>query len=186
MPGGRPANAGVQRPAQAVAREVVDSAPMTAPWLFALALAAALGSGLIAGVFFAFSTFVMRALNRLPAGEGIAAMQAINVAVINPLFLGVFLGTAAASGIAIAAGWMRWGEPGAAFLLAGGALYLFGTFLVTMLFNVPLNNSLAAVTPADPEGARRWAGYVSRWTVWNHIRTAAALAATGLFAVALR
>ena len=159
---------------------------MTDSWLFTLALAAALGSGLIAGVFFAFSTFVMRALNRRPAGEGMAAMQAINVAVINPLFLGVFLGTAVLSGIAIVAGWMRWGEPGAAFLVTGGAFYLFGTFLVTILFNVPLNNSLAAVTPADPEGGQRWARYVSRWTVWNHVRTAAALAALGFFAVALR
>lgn len=159
---------------------------MTDSSLFALALAAALGSGLIAGVFFAFSTFVMRALARLPAGEGIAAMQAINVAVINPLFLGVFVGTAILSGIAVVAAWMRWGEPGAAFLLAGGALYLFGTFFVTTLFNVPLNNSLAAVTPADPEGAGHWTRYVSRWTAWNHVRTAAALAATGLFAVALR
>ncbi|HLL90834.1 MAG TPA: hypothetical protein VK324_16150 [Tepidisphaeraceae bacterium] len=65
---------------------------------FPMTLAAALGSGLMAGVFFAFSAFVMRALGRLPAGEAVAAMRAINVAVINPLFLGVFLGTAAGSG----------------------------------------------------------------------------------------
>lgn len=154
--------------------------------LFALTLAAVLGSGLIAGVFFAFSTFVMRALARLPAGEGIAAMQAINVAVINPLFLGVFLGTGALSVAAIVAAWMRWGRPGTAYLLAGGLLYLFGTFFVTILGNVPLNNSLAALAPADPEGARLWTDYVSRWTAWNHIRTAAALLAAGSFALAFR
>lgn len=62
--------------------------------LFALRLVSALGSGLIAGVFFAFSTFVMTALARRPPAEGMAAMQAINVAVLNPLFLGVFVGTA--------------------------------------------------------------------------------------------
>src|SRR5688500_9730511 len=67
----------------------------------ALAFAAALGSGVIGGVFYAFSTFVMRALRRRPAGEAVAAMQAINVAVINPLFLGVFLGTAAACAVII-------------------------------------------------------------------------------------
>lgn len=158
---------------------------MTDSWLFALALAATLGSGLIAGVFFAFSSFVMKALARLPAHEGIAAMQAINIVVINPLFLGVFVGTAVLSGIAIVAAGMRWGEPGAAFLLAGGVLYLFGTFLVTMLGNVPLNNSLAAATPAAPEAAVHWARYVSRWTAWNHVRTAAALAAMAAFAIAL-
>ena len=152
---------------------------------YLLHLLAALGCGVIGGVFFAFSTFVMKALARRPAHEGIAAMQAINVVVINPLFLGVFLGTAVLSGMAIVAAGMRWGEPGSPFLLAGGVLYLFGTFLVTMLGNVPLNNSLAAVTPAAPEAAAHWARYVSRWTAWNHVRTAAALVALAAFAIAL-
>jgi uncharacterized membrane protein len=63
--------------------------------LFLLILVCAIGSGLIAGVFFAFSSFVMKALDRIPAAQGIAAMQSINVVVLNPLFLGVFLGAAA-------------------------------------------------------------------------------------------
>jgi uncharacterized membrane protein len=155
-------------------------------WLFFLALASALGCGLVAGAFFAFSTFVMKALARLPAGAGIAAMQSVNVVVINPMFLGVFLGTAAVSVAAMVGGLVRWERPGAAYLLAGGALYVVGTFLVTVLFNVPLNNSLAAVAPDDDDAARRWAGYVSRWTAWNHVRTAAALAAAGSFMIALR
>jgi uncharacterized membrane protein len=158
---------------------------MDGSWLFVLTLACALGSGLIAGAFFAFSTFVMRALSRLPAAQGIAAMQSINVAVINPAFLGVFLGTALASAVAIAAALIRWDRPGAACLTAGGALYLVGTFLVTVLRNVPLNDSLAGVSPDDPDGPRRWALYLRRWTAWNHVRTVAALAAAALFAVAL-
>jgi uncharacterized membrane protein len=153
-------------------------------WLFGLTLASMLGSGLMAGVFFAFSTFVLRALSRLPATQGIAAMQSINVAVINPVFLGVFLGTAVACAIAVARAILRW-EANSPYLLAGGVLYLAGTFLVTMLFNVPLNDSLAKVTPDDPDGPRRWADYVRRWTAWNHVRTGAALAATALFAIAL-
>jgi uncharacterized membrane protein len=60
-----------------------------------LILGSALGSGLIAGAFFAFSSFVMGALGKLPASQGIAAMQSINVVVINPIFLGVLFGTAA-------------------------------------------------------------------------------------------
>jgi uncharacterized membrane protein len=56
-----------------------------------------LGSAIIAGVFFAFSNFVMPALGRLPAVEGIVSMQAINVVVINPLFMAVFAGTAVLS-----------------------------------------------------------------------------------------
>jgi uncharacterized membrane protein len=155
-------------------------------WLFPLTFLAALGSGLIAGVFFAFSAFVMRAFARLPPGEGMGAMQSVNVAVLNPLFLGVFVGTAALCGLVAVASLLRWSEPGAAYLLAGGLLYLVGTFLVTMMFNVPRNNALAAAAPADPDSARLWASYLTSWTAWNHVRTAAALAATASFILALR
>ena len=154
--------------------------------LVASAFAGAVGSGLIAGAFYAFSTFVMKALARLPAHEGVAAMQSINVVVINPLFLGVFLGTAAVCAFAAVGAWARWERPGAGCLLAGAVLYFVGTFLVTVVFNVPLNNSLAAVTPTEPDVAGQWAGYVSRWTAWNHVRTAAALAAMVAFIAALR
>lgn len=153
--------------------------------MFALQLFSALGCGLIAGVFFAFSTFVMRALARRPPAEGMAAMQAINVAVINPLFLGVFLGTALACVALMISAIVRWHEPGAIYWLVGGALYLFGTFFVTMAFNVPLNNALASLAPTAPEAASRWADYVARWTVWNHVRTAAALVAAAVLTIAL-
>ena len=154
-------------------------------FLFA-AFAAAVGSGLIAGTFFAFSSFVMRALGRLPPAEGMAAMQSINVVVLNPVFLGVFLGSTVLSAVAAAGGWYRWGKPGAACLLAGAALYLLGTFLVTGIFNVPLNNALAEVTPSDPAAAGRWTQYMNCWTAWNHVRTVAALGATAAFIQALR
>ncbi len=153
--------------------------------LFALTLLAALGSGLIAGVFFAFSTFVMRALARLPAAAGIAAMQAINVTVLNRWFLGTFLGTGAACVALALAAIVQWPEPGTGWRLLGGVLYLGGTLLVTILFNVPRNEALARVAPPSAEGAALWARYRQTWTVWNHVRTAAALAAAAAFAAAL-
>ena len=110
-----------------------------------LAMAAVLGSGAIGGVFFAFSSFVMRALGRLPAEQGLAAMQSINVTVINPHFLGGFLGTAVISLAAILVAGLRWGESGATLYATGGALYVVGTFLVTMGRNVPLNTDLEKV-----------------------------------------
>jgi len=122
--------------------------------LFTLTLFAALGCGLIAGVFFAFSAFVMKALARLPTGEGIAAMQSINVAVINPLFLAAFLGTATTCVFVIISSLLRWHDPGAVYLLAGGALYLIGSLLVTVVFNVPKNEALASVAPAETPTAR--------------------------------
>src|SRR5262249_26409834 len=153
--------------------------------IFALTLFSALGCGLIAGVFFAFSSFVMNALARLPAAQGIAAMQSVNVAVINPLFMAAFLGTAAACVLLAASSLLRCHEPGAAYLLAGSLLYLAGVILVTGLFNVPRNDALAAVAPASAEGASLWTDYLSGWTGWNHARTVASLAAAALLTIAL-
>jgi uncharacterized membrane protein len=153
--------------------------------LFALTLLAALGCGLIAGVFFAFSAFVMKALARLPPDEGIAAMQSINVVVLNPWFLTAFLGTAAACVLTVIYSVLRWHEPGAAYLLVGGVLYLVGTLLVTIVFNVSRNEALAGVAPTDPSSASLWTRYVASWTAWNHVRTAAALAAAASFSIAL-
>jgi uncharacterized membrane protein len=153
--------------------------------LFVLTFAAGLGSGLIGGVFFAFSAFVMKAFARLPAAEGMAAMQSVNVAVLNPVFLGVFVGTAAVCGLAVVASILRWQAPGSVCLLFGGLLYLLGCFGVTMAFNVPRNEALARVEPSDPDGARLWAGYLSSWTAWNHVRTVASLAAAAAFCLAV-
>ena len=143
--------------------------------LFVLTLCAALGCGLMAGVFFAFSTFVMRALARLQPAQGIEAMQSINRTVINPWFLGVFLGTAAVCILLAGAALWRWQQPGAVYLLAGSLLYLIGTVLVTMVFNVPMNDDLESVEPASNDAAGQWASYLARWTAWNHVRTTAAL-----------
>ena len=153
--------------------------------VFTLTLITALGCGLVAGIFFVFSTSVMKALARLPAAQGIAAMQSINITVINPLFMGAFFGTAAACVGVVATSLLRWNESESVYLLSGGLVYLIGTILVTMAFNVPRNNALAAVDPQSADGARLWAGYVTSWTAWNHVRTAAALAATVLLMLAL-
>ncbi len=72
--------------------------------------AATVGTGLAGGIFFAFSSFVMRALGAVPPRAGIAAMNAINVAVINPGFMLVFLGTALLS-IALAFASSRFHHP---------------------------------------------------------------------------
>ena len=149
-------------------------------------LISALGSGLMAGFFFAFSVSVMKALGRLPPAQGIAAMQSINVVVINPVFLIAFFGTAVACVAVAISALSTWHRPGAAYLLAGGLLYLVGSFLVTIAVNVPRNNALAAVDPASAAGAALWASYLTAWTAWNHVRTAAALAAAAVLSIALR
>jgi uncharacterized membrane protein len=149
-----------------------------------LKVVAILGCGLIAGVFFAFSTFVINALAQRPAAEGIAAMQSINITVINPWFMGVFLGTGLICEVFILAVLLKWQSLGISYLLSASLLYLIGTIGVTIRFNVPLNEALALAEPASSEGATLWAKYLTNWTFWNHVRTIAALAAAALFTIA--
>jgi hypothetical protein len=79
---------------------------------------------------------------------------------------------------------IRGTKPGVAYLLVGSALYLVGTVLVASAFNVPRNEALA-VDPVSTDATNLWAGYVTNWTIWNHMRTAAALAAPASLTVAL-
>ena len=144
--------------------------------MFTLTLITALGCGLNAGIFFAFSSFVMKALGNLPPAQGAAAMQRINLDVINPWFMAAFMGTATTSLALIVWTILAWDVPGAPYRLAGAGLYLVGTFGVTMLFNVPLNNRLAKVDPTTEEAADLWAHYLKVWTAWNTVRTIAPLA----------
>ncbi len=153
--------------------------------VFGLTLVSALGCGLIAGVFFAFSSFVMGALGRIPAAHGIGAMQSINIVVINPWFMTAFMGTAVTCALLAGYAILNLQAPGAALLLSGGICYVLGTFLATIAFNVPLNNALAGVQPESPDAAALWAVYLRDWTAWNTFRTIAALVAAALLTVAL-
>ncbi len=153
--------------------------------LFALTFLAILGCGLMAGLFFVFSVAVMKAFARLPSAQGIAAMQSINVAIVNPVFLAVFFGTAAACTLVIAASLLSGRESGVVYLILGSILYMVGTFLVTVVFNVPKNNALASVSPDDPDSSILWASYLDKWTAWNHVRTISAFAAMALLILGL-
>jgi uncharacterized membrane protein len=158
---------------------------MSRHWLSIALLAAAIGSAMIAGLFYAFSTFIMQALGRLPTAAGAAAMQSINATILNPLFFALFFGTAVACLIVLIAALVARDPPGAAYTIMGSALYLIGVILVTMMFNVPLNNKLAASNPASSAGDAVWRSYLVQWTRWNHLRTLASLAAAVVLTIAL-
>lgn len=145
----------------------------------------AIGCGLIGGLYFAFSTFIMTALGRIDQAAGIAAMNSINVEIVRSLFMPVFLGTTLSCAVLVVMGLLRPGEPGAVSMIIGGGAYVIGMFVVTVVFNVPLNNALAAVQPASAEAASVWATYLKDWTFWNHVRTVASLGASVLFIAAL-
>jgi uncharacterized membrane protein len=153
--------------------------------IFVLSFVAAIGCGLVAGIFFAFSSFVMAALGRLPSDQGIAAMNAINVTVINPGFMLAFFGTGVVCLAAVASSALRWSAASGTLVLAGAVIYVAGCIGATMLRNVPLNNALAAVPLGTPEAAALWARYLGEWTLWNTVRTVASAISAILFTVAL-
>jgi uncharacterized membrane protein len=154
-------------------------------FLFALTLLAALGCGMMAGVFFAFSAFVMKALARLPAEQGVAAMQAINVAAVTPTFMAALFGTAVVCGVLVVSALFAWNEHFAPYLLIGTALYLVGTILLTIGYHVPRNDALARVEPYGVHAEMYWTRYLSGWTAWNHVRAASSLAAAATLTIAL-
>ncbi|MDB5518997.1 MAG: hypothetical protein JWQ17_5755 [Tardiphaga sp.] len=145
----------------------------------------AIGCGLLAGVYFTFSAFVMTALGRIDQAAGISAMNAINVEIVRSLFMPFFLGTTLTAALLAGLAILRWDQPGAVAMLVGGVLYVVGMFIVTMVFNVPLNDALAAANPSSSEAASLWARYLKDWTFWNHVRTMASTAAFALFMVAI-
>jgi uncharacterized membrane protein len=153
--------------------------------LSALTFLAALGAGLMAGFFFAFSAVVMGSLARLPAALAISAMQTINVVVLNVWFFSAFFGTALLCIAVAALSLLAWSGPASLYALLACALYLLGAIWVTMAFNVPLNDALKRVTPDSDDGALFWRRYLRVWTAWNHVRAIAPLAASALFILAL-
>ena len=142
----------------------------------------ALGALLIAGVFFAFSNFVMRGLERLPASQAVSAMNSINITVINPLFMALFLGTGLICAALALMNLSSLPDPVAVRVLAASAVYLIGCIGVTMMFNVPLNDRLAA---GQADSAALWADYLKSWVMWNSVRALASLAAGALLFSAL-
>lgn len=146
-------------------------------------IAACVGSGMMAGLFSAFSTFLMKALSSLSGSEGMKAMQAINRLIVRPSFLVVFFGTGVLCAISVL---LSWNAPRITLLtITAAAIYIGGCIVSTMLFNVPLNNQLDAVDPTSEEGRALWIRYLASWTRWNHVRSVATLISTILLALTI-
>ena len=155
---------------------------MIATVLPVVALLAVIGSGLMAGLFFAFSTAVMPALRRVRPTQGAEAMQQVNRVIQNPLFLLVFIGTGLVC-LLLVIGAPFSGRPGTVWIVVGGLLYIVGSIGLTAVVNVPMNNRLDAANPLTDQGAAIWADYLNRWTAWNHVRALACTAAMAALVV---
>jgi uncharacterized membrane protein len=147
--------------------------------------AGVLGAGVVGGVFYAFSSFVMPGLQRLPAPQGVAAMNEINVTAEHPAFMVAFMGTTILCLYLGVRGIVDWGDRRATLLVTGSALYLVGAFLLTVVHNVPLNNQLADVQPDAANAAAHWHEYVDKWNWANHVRGAASVGAAAAYMGAL-
>lgn len=154
---------------------------MLQPVITGLLWFSAIGCGLLGGVYFAFSTVIMTSLGRIGQVAGISAMNAINVVIVQSLFMPLFLGTTLSSLVLAIAAVLRWGEPGTSAMLVGGVLYVLGMFVCTAVIHVPMNDALAAVDPASSDAATLWARHLADWTLWNHVRTVSSTLACGLF-----
>jgi uncharacterized membrane protein len=149
-----------------------------------LTIIAIVGAGLNAGVYLTFSTFAMDGLRRLPASQGAAAMQAINIEAPRPGFMSVFFGTGLVSLAVAFLAIADFEAPGSSMAIAGAAAYV-ATIVLTGTYNVPLNDRLAAIDPDSPEAAGTWTEYQRRWTRGNHVRMLASTAAVILLTLSL-
>lgn len=158
---------------------------MVMNWIDILSTVAAIGNALMAGVFFAFSTFVIQSLSALAPRQAVAAMQSINKVILRSLFMLLFFGSTIASIGLLLAGIMLENSAIDVYLVTGCLLNLVGVFVVTIVFNVPLNDSLTTVDTNNEDCADEWASYVSGWLPWNHVRTLLALLSSISFVLAL-
>lgn len=136
-------------------------------------LATALGCAVNGGIFFAFSSFVMPAINRLGPERATAAMNALNVTAVRPPFMLVLFGTAA---LTVATGVMGVRQRDG-LLIAGSAVFLVGAIGTTIGVNVPLNDALT-------KGSTTWADYYQPWMIGNHVRALAGIGAAALIGAA--
>lgn len=150
-----------------------------------LTLVAAVGAGTAAGVFLAFSTFVMTGLRELPPPQAIGAMQAINRAAPRSVCFMILLGGTAVVALVVGIRALgRLGSPSSWLLLAGCALYLI-CLVVLAAYHVPHNDALALVDANAPGAETEWKNYFTGWVAWNHVRTLTALGGSALFTLAL-
>ena len=161
---------------------------MPTSWIVYACLVLGLSSALVAGVFQAFSDFVMRGLILAEPAGGIESMQHINRTVLRSIFLATFFALVPATLAFAIYAWVNLTGPGRAFIIAAAGIYVVTVFLVTVLGNVPMNEQLASMAHTSREAEAYWATYGRAWTWWNHVRTigsAGAAACLMLAAVSL-
>jgi uncharacterized membrane protein len=158
---------------------------MTSTWFFILCQASIIACALVSGVFLTFSDFVMRSLDGAKPAAGVEVMQVINREVYRSLFMVLLLGMSALSPFLIGYAYFRMAGSSSTLIMTGGALYFAGVFLVSLVFNVPMNKRLDTKDYAGSEAATYWSNtYLPRWSFWNSVRASAAAGSAICYLVA--
>ncbi len=158
---------------------------MTYIRFFILIEIAVIASALVSGVFLTFSDFVMRSLDCAKRSAGVEVMQVINREVFRTIFMVLLLGMSGLSLFLIGYAYFNITGPALPLIITGGAFYFIGVFVVSLVFNVPMNKHLDSLDYAGPEAAAYWTGtYMPRWTFWNTVRAITSGAAAICFLAA--
>ncbi len=151
---------------------------MSQIWFLFLSEFSLISAALIAGVFLTFSDFVMRSLDGAKTSAGIEVMQAINREVFRTIFMVLLIGMwPVSAGLGVYA-FLQPAQSGGAAIMAAAIIYSVGVMGITLVFNVPMNNRLAARDSDSPEAEAYWSDtYFPHWTFWNWVRAVASAAA---------
>ena len=144
-------------------------------WFLIISAATSIGCGIISGFFLTFSDFLMRSLSLSKPSAGIEVMQIINIEVWKSVFILLLWGfVAITAGLGVYA-YLNLSGPALPYILAGSSSYIIGVLGVSYLFNIPMNDRLAALDFNTPAAAAYWREtYLPRWTFWNYLRAISA------------
>ena len=128
-------------------------------------------TGLMAGIYLAFSAVIIRSLNELPALHAAQAMNKINDVIVNTIFLPIFFGSTLWYAGLIVWTFADWQSETSGLIILAALIYIVGMFLVTAFGNVPMNNKLKAIESNETLLVDYWKKYQYSWSRLNHIRT---------------
>ncbi|WP_191600852.1 DUF1772 domain-containing protein [Marinomonas algicola] len=137
-------------------------------------------TGIMAGIYFAFSVFIMKSLSQLPNIEGARAMNRINDVIIKTVFLPLFLGSTFWYAGLIIWSFVNWQSGQSTLIISASLVYIVGMFLITVIGNVPLNKKLKVSENDEKELSKTWPYYLQKWTQFNHLRTLSAMISLAL------
>lgn len=144
-------------------------------------------TGLLAGLFYAFNVAIVPGLRSIPSSQHIAAMQAINAKIQNPIFFVSFFGPTLLLPLAA---YLHRDKPQFALLATAAVLFIVGANGLTIAVHLPLNAKLdqaelATLSQAEADQMRAdYQGAGTTWMRWHTVRTLATTAAAALVLIA--